>query len=74
MLGKKSPQFAEDNPNSSLIASHNKKYLDRVNKYKRKPKFKIGDKGIILQLGIKTNNLKPVYHACFYLNFASTKS
>ena len=43
MLGK-SPQFAEDNPNSSLIASHNKKYLDRVNKYKRRPKFKIGDK------------------------------
>ena len=48
MLAKKSPQFAEDNPNSSLIASHNKKYLDRVNKYKRRPKFKIGDKGVIL--------------------------
>ena len=44
MLAKKSPQFSEDNPNSSLIASHNKKYLDRVNKYKRRPKFKIGDK------------------------------
>ena len=53
MLAKKSPQFAEDNPNSSLIASYNKKYLDRVNKYKRRPKFKIGDKGVILQLGIK---------------------
>ena len=50
MLAKKSPQFSEDNPNSSLIASHNKKYLDRVNKYKRRPKFKIGDKGVILQL------------------------
>ena len=44
MLGKKSPQFAENNPNSSLIANFNKKYLDRVNKYKRRPKFKIGDK------------------------------
>ena len=44
MLGKKSPQFAEDNPNDSSIATLNKKYQNRVNKYKRRPRFKIGDK------------------------------
>ena len=44
MLGGRSPQWAEDNPDSSHIANHNKKYLDRVNKYKRRPRFKIGDK------------------------------
>ena len=32
MLGKKSPQFAEDNPNDSSIATLNKKYQNRVNK------------------------------------------
>ena len=44
MLGGRSPQWAEDNPDSSHIANHNKKYLDRVNKYKRRPRFKIGDR------------------------------
>ena len=44
MLGKKSPQFAEDNPNDSSIATLNRKYQNRVNKYKRRPRFKIGDR------------------------------
>ena len=44
MLANKSPAWVESNPNSGLIAAANKKYLDRVNKYQRKPKFKIGDR------------------------------
>lgn len=44
MLGNKSPQWAENHPNSSYIANHNKKYLKRVNKYIRKPKFAVGDR------------------------------
>ena len=44
MLGNKSPQWAENHPNSSYIANHNKKYLSRVNKYIRKPKFAVGDR------------------------------
>ena len=41
MLGNKSPQWAEDNPTSSYLASINKKYLDSFSKYQRKLKFKI---------------------------------
>ena len=73
MLAKKSPQFAEDNPNSSLIASHNKKYLDRVNKYKRRPKFKIGDKGVILQLGIKQKQSEATVSCMFLFEFCHRK-
>ena len=42
MLGNKSPQWAEDNPTLSYLASINKKYLDSFLKYQRKPKVKIG--------------------------------
>ena len=73
MLAKKSPQFAEDNPNSSLIASYNKKYLDRVNKYKRRPKFKIGDKGVILQLGIKQKQSQATVSCMFLFEFCHRK-
>ena len=44
MLGNKSPQWAEDNPTSSYLASINKKYLDNFLKYQKNPKFKIGDR------------------------------
>ena len=44
MLGNKSPQWAEDNPTLSYLASINKKYLDGFFKYQRKPKFEIGDR------------------------------
>ena len=44
MLGNKSPQWAENNPTSSYLASINKKYLDSFLKYQKKPKFKVGDR------------------------------
>ena len=62
MLANKSPIWVENNPDSGLIASANKKYLDRVNKYQRKPKFKIGDR-------IRIKKAKNVFDKAYDQNF-----
>ena len=41
MLGNRTPQFAEDNPNSPYLVRQNMKYLSRFKR--KKPKFKVGE-------------------------------
>ena len=66
MLGNKSPQWAENNPNSSYLASVNKKYMDSFLKYQRKPKFKIGDR---VRIKKQKNIFEKYYDANFSVSF-----
>ena len=44
MLDDLSPQFAEENPDSSRIAIANMDYMNKFYKFKSNPRFKIGDR------------------------------